>query len=258
VNHLGRWLSALVDGELDGVERDRVLNHVAGCEACRQELNAMRALKRRLTALGDACAEAPIAGRLIELARSDEGLADWPRAGATTWSDASVDPPSSRGLRQIRPGWKIATGSATSALLAIGIIAFSLGNAGGESPAPKVTPAVDSYLLQHSFDVGQEPAGSMWASGAAASAGGQAGSTHYWAHQGTPSRLDARGPGLQQLGVLAEPAESAGGSSPSAVPIASASANPTPVASASASPAAPIPTAPDRSPSKHPASRSTK
>ena len=49
MSHLGRWLSALVDGELDGVERDRVLNHVAGCDACRQEANAMRALKRHLS-----------------------------------------------------------------------------------------------------------------------------------------------------------------------------------------------------------------
>lgn len=256
MNHLGRWLSALVDGELDGIERDRVLNHVAGCAACRQEVNAMRALKRRLTALGDMCAEAPIAGRLIELATSDEGPADVARLGATSWSDASVDPPSSRGFRQIRPGWKIATGSVTSAL-AIGIIAFALGNVGAEPPAPKITPSVDSYLLQHSFDAGQQPAGSTSSTGAG-SAGGQTGSTHYWAHQVTPARLDPSGPGLEQLGVLAEPVGSAGGSVPSAGSIASAPASPSPVASASASPAAHTSTAPHRSPSKHPASRSTK
>ena len=57
MSHLGLWLSALVDGELDGIERDRVLNHVAGCDMCRTEANAMRALKRRLTALGETCAE---------------------------------------------------------------------------------------------------------------------------------------------------------------------------------------------------------
>jgi hypothetical protein len=257
VNHLGRWLSALVDGELDGIERDRVLNHVAGCAACRQEVNAMRALKRRLTALGDSCAEAPIAAKLIKLARDDEAIADGTGFSATSWSDASFDPPPSRGLRQIRPGWKIATGSATSALLAVGIIAFALGNVGAESPAPKITPSVDSYLLQHSFDAGQEPAGSTPASGAAAP-GSQTGRTLYWTHQVTPTRLDPRGTGMEQLGVLAEPAGSTVGSAPSAEPIASAPASPAPVASASASPAAPAPASPNRSPHNQPASRSTK
>ncbi len=140
MNHLGRWLSALVDGELDGTERDKVLNHVAGCAACRQEANAMRALKRRLTALGDTCAESPIAGRLIELARSDQGVpAGRPFGGAVSWS-ATFDPPPSRGVRQIRPGWKIATGSATSALLAIGVIAFLLGNVSGAASSAEGHP----------------------------------------------------------------------------------------------------------------------
>src|SRR6266567_2620458 len=73
VSHLGHWLSALVDGELDGTERDHVLNHVAGCRSCREEANAMRALKRRLTALGETSAEPAITGRLIELAGRDHG-----------------------------------------------------------------------------------------------------------------------------------------------------------------------------------------
>jgi hypothetical protein len=257
VNHLGRWLSALVDGELDGTERDKVLNHVAGCAACRQEANAMRALKRRLTALGDTSAESPIAGRLIELAHTEQGIpARGPFGGAASWS-ATFDPPPSRGVRQGRPGWKIATGSATSALLAIGVIAFLLGNVSGEPPAPKVTPSVDSYLMQHNFDAGQEPAWSTPAGGAAAS-GGQPGSARYWAQQAIPARLDPRRPGSVQLGVLAKPIGSAGGTAPTAGPIASAPASPSPVSSATASPAASAPASHDRSPHKHSASRSTK
>src|SRR5215472_9859398 len=74
MSHLGRWLSAQVDGELDGIERDRVLNHLAGCEACRREANALRALKRRMTSLGESAADAAIARRLIERARSEPDL----------------------------------------------------------------------------------------------------------------------------------------------------------------------------------------
>ncbi len=62
MTHLGRWLSAQVDGELDGIERDRVLNHLAGCDACREEAVALRVLKRRMVALGEAGADSAIAG----------------------------------------------------------------------------------------------------------------------------------------------------------------------------------------------------
>jgi hypothetical protein len=256
VNHLGRWLSALVDGELDGTERDRVLNHVAGCAACRREATAMRALKRRLTALGDTCGESPIAGRLIELARDDQGTAAAGAGfGATSWSAAACDPRPGRGVRQTRPGWKIATGSATGALLAIGVIAFLLGNVSAEPPAPKITPSVDSYLLQHSRDwPGEEPAGST-PSGLAS--GGQAGGAPYWTHQLTMARLDPHRPGTVQLGALAEPIASPAGAGPGAGPMASATASPAPATSRSASPAASPPASDGRS-HKHSASRSTK
>ncbi len=147
MSHLGRWLSALVDGELEGEERDRVLNHVAGCAGCRQEANAMRALKRRLTALSDTSAEPAIASRLIELAwTSEPALDDDPFGGAG---------PS----RAVRPGVRMLAASAGSALAAVGMMAFLLGST-GSPPAPKVTPSVDSYLLQHAYDAGQAPASS--------------------------------------------------------------------------------------------------
>ena len=80
MSHLGRWLSALVDEELDGAERDRVLNHLARCAPCRQEANALRALKRRMIALGEDAADSAIVGRLMELVRSDSELAEIGRA----------------------------------------------------------------------------------------------------------------------------------------------------------------------------------
>jgi hypothetical protein len=150
MGHLGLYLSAQVDGELDGLERDRVLNHIAGCDACRQEANALRALKRRMTALGDSSGDAAIAGRLMELARSDTD-----RFTATARS--RWQPPLGQHGFGSRPSWfswRVATGSAGSALLVIGVIAFMLGGTQPDLPVPKVTPAVDAYWTQHSYDTG--------------------------------------------------------------------------------------------------------
>ena len=156
MGHLGRWLSALVDDELDAAERDRVLNHLAGCTGCRQEANSLRALKRRMTSLSDASADSSITGRLIERARFDQEIFGTTTAGSARWP-ASDGRFTVGGSRQISLGWRLATGSAGTALVAIGVLAFLLGGAQTDPPAPKVTPAVDAYWLQHDYDTGQAP-----------------------------------------------------------------------------------------------------
>ncbi|MBO2455090.1 zf-HC2 domain-containing protein [Actinomadura barringtoniae] len=50
---LGERLTALVDGELGHDERDRALAHLARCERCRSEADALRRLKGRLRGLAD-------------------------------------------------------------------------------------------------------------------------------------------------------------------------------------------------------------
>lgn len=229
MSHLGRWLSALVDGELDGMERDRVLNHVAGCDACRREANAMRALKRRLTALGETCAETAIAGRLIELAHGGQGpAADVPHR-SRAWGSADDFGSFSRWRARLnRLGLTVATASAGSALIAIAVIAFLLGSGSGGPPVPKVTPSVDSYLLQHSRDAGQEPA----RAGTVAPASGNTGHRRYKAGPVSPDGLVRPAPihGRAQIGRLHSPVGT--GSSPG--PVASMTASPEPAASAAA------------------------
>lgn len=171
MSHLGRWLSALVDEELDGAERDRVLNHLARCQPCRQEANALRALKRRMTALGDNAADSAIAGRLIELARSDSDLVG--RAAYSPWAATWLaSPPGgpALGRHQIRSSWMLAVGSAGVALTAIGAVAFMLGGP-QPAPAPRITPAVEVFWQQHGYDTGQAPAGQGSASSPAAQPG---------------------------------------------------------------------------------------
>lgn len=160
MTHLGRWLSALVDGELDPAERDHVLNHLAGCDACRMEANALRALKRRMTALGDTSADAAVVHRLIDLARSDS-LA----AGGQPFASAARRPvvrqfvarQSAAGSARLAwLGLKIATGAAGAVFLAVGLAAFLLG-VPSAAPQPQVTPPLPAYWLEHVHDMGQAP-----------------------------------------------------------------------------------------------------
>jgi anti-sigma factor RsiW len=110
VTHLGQRLSALIDGELDSNERERVLRHVTKCEACREEFAALHTLKRRMSALGDAAAGAGLTGRLIGLSAraaladpdpSDRGLAEWDSASRDSVSRGSV----SRDSAAAPPPW---------------------------------------------------------------------------------------------------------------------------------------------------------
>ncbi|MBO0816711.1 MAG: zf-HC2 domain-containing protein, partial [Actinobacteria bacterium] len=67
MSHLGYRLSALIDGELGHAQRERVLTHLARCEPCRREAAALRALKQRMHALGEATAGTALTDRLVAL-----------------------------------------------------------------------------------------------------------------------------------------------------------------------------------------------
>ena len=154
MSHLGHRLSALIDGELDDAERDRVLVHLARCEPCRDEAIALRTLKRRMNALGEAAADAALTRRLIGLAQPGQsGSPSWPRLAAIS-SLASA-----HGGRELRPAWYVALGAAAAVLVGVGTAAFLAGGS-GDQPEPTVTPAVDTYVVQHDLMTGVVPANS--------------------------------------------------------------------------------------------------
>jgi anti-sigma factor RsiW len=157
MTHLGHRLSALIDGELDAVERDRVLVHLAGCEPCREEAVALRTLKRRMHALGEAAADAALTRRLMGLAHPG-GATSPGQAGPRPWP-ASDPLGSDRGGREARPAWYVTMGATAVILVGVGTAAFLAG--GGPEQrgpsGPQITPAVDTYLLQRDLLSGITP-----------------------------------------------------------------------------------------------------
>jgi len=156
MSHLGHRLSALIDGELDDYERDRVLVHLAGCDSCREEAVALRTLKRRMNALGEAAADSALTRRLMGLAQPSGAAV---RGGQARWSQMATAGSFSAHAREVRPSWYVAFGATAVVLVGVGTAAFLAGG-NREQPAPRVTPAVDTYVLQHDLMTGVVPAGS--------------------------------------------------------------------------------------------------
>ncbi len=143
MSHLGQRLSALIDGELSAAERDRVLAHLAGCDPCRDEAAALRALKERMHSLGEAMVDAALTGRLMAMEVPD-GDGSW--TGRAPW--------------RARPGRPAAlyltAGLIASAMVGLGTTAFMIGG-DQEVPGPRVTPAVGTFLVQHASVIGDLP-----------------------------------------------------------------------------------------------------
>jgi len=126
MSHLGDRLSALVDGELDGAERDRAHAHLASCEQCRTEAAELRVLKQKLsTLMTNAPAEAAMTKRLI--AMTGPGGPMPPRRGATRASRR----PGTRGPRSARRRRYLMLGT--------------------------ITPPVEMYSVEHAITTGQVP-----------------------------------------------------------------------------------------------------
>ena len=143
MSHLGQRISALIDGELSDSERDRVLAHIAGCDECRQEAVALRALKQRMHSLGEAMVDAALTGRLMAMAMPSDGR---------PWTARAPLRP-----RGAFPAARMLTvGILASTVAGLGAAAFFVGGE-QQTPGPKVTPAVDTFLVQHAIVTGDLP-----------------------------------------------------------------------------------------------------
>jgi anti-sigma factor RsiW len=156
VTHLGQQLSALVDGELEARERERVLVHMTKCRSCQDEAAALRMLKRRMNALGEAAAGAGLTGRLMSLSAAGiTGMSPvetvWPAPPAGGWAHAHAG-------KDGKAGRYFLAGSLAVFLAGLGTAAVI---AGGEpqaqAPAPPVTPSVDVQLFSHQLNENPAP-----------------------------------------------------------------------------------------------------
>jgi anti-sigma factor RsiW len=150
MSHLGNLISALIDGELGGVELDRANAHLAGCAACRAEAAQLRELKRELRALGDLDGADAVTGRLLAM------------AGPGTLGGSGV-PLTARPLHR-QPGRRVrrrrgryAMWSAMS-LVVVGVGAAAFGMGGTSSGnEPQITPQVEVFDVQHAITSGDVP-----------------------------------------------------------------------------------------------------
>ena len=135
MSHLGHRLSALIDGELSHTQRERVLGHLTRCESCRREAAALRALKQRMHALGEATANTALTDRLVALGARYPGQA---------------------GLGLSRRRWPVRSiAVAALAVAGLGLPAAAFLAGGGQpEPGPSITPAVDMFMTQHEISTG--------------------------------------------------------------------------------------------------------
>jgi Putative zinc-finger len=150
VSHLGQRLSALIDGELSHQQRERVLAHLANCEPCRREAAALRMLKQRMHALGEATADTALTDRLIAVAGRDRP-ARWGRRLPLIHRHSVPGVP-----RRRWPVRSLAVASLALAGLGVPAAAFLAGG-GQQEPGPSVTPAIDVFMLQHEISTGNAP-----------------------------------------------------------------------------------------------------
>ena len=170
MSHLGNLISALIDGELGGVELDRANAHLAGCPACRAEAAQLRELKRELRALGDLDGTEAVTSRLLAMVGpSGPGSGGAPGAPGRPVTARPLDRQPGRRVRRRRG--RYAMWSAMS-LVVVGVGAAAFGMGGTPSGSePQITPQqLEVFDVQHAITSGDVPFADLAATRAKGSA----------------------------------------------------------------------------------------
>jgi hypothetical protein len=189
MTHLGPRVSALVDGELGHEARDRALAHVAHCAACREALDAERALKALLRGAETPAPSSALLAALTNLGEPGDPVAPRPRAMPLGPVVPTLPPPGrgpfgrrrdSRmdGRRDSRrpPAGRVhrsrvvAAGALSVAGLVLGT-AFAAGG-GGAQPGVAVVPPAAELSVEHAATTGGLPLGDPAFTAVTASFGG--------------------------------------------------------------------------------------
>ena len=151
MSHPDDRLSGLVDGELDHATRERVLSHLLTCSGCQLEVQALRALKSRLSWAG---AETPLptaelTNRLLHFAVPGVEPTERPRLGSSrpvsvrsaARAAAAVRPRSAPRMRRRTVGGLVALG--LSAAFVLG------GQSGPTSARTPIDPGTDQFVSDY-------------------------------------------------------------------------------------------------------------
>jgi Putative zinc-finger len=153
MSHLGNLISALIDGELGGVELDRANAHLAGCAACQAEAAQLRELKRELRTLGDLDGADAVTSRLLAMVGPGYPGAPGAPGGLVTARPLQRRP--GRRARR-RRGRYVMWGAMSLVVVGVGAAAFGMGGtpSGNE---PQITPQLEVFDAQHAITSGDVP-----------------------------------------------------------------------------------------------------
>jgi hypothetical protein len=156
MSHLGSLISALIDGELGGVELDRANAHLAGCAACQSEAAQLRELKRELRTLGDLDGAAAITSRLLAMAGPGcPGAEGAPGAPAGLVTARPLERRPGRRARR-RRGRYAMWGAMSLVVVGVGAAAFGMGGSPSGNE-PQITPQLEVFDVQHAITSGDVP-----------------------------------------------------------------------------------------------------
>jgi anti-sigma factor RsiW len=162
VTHLGEQISALIDGELTGAELDRANAHLAACERCRAEAAEMRQLKRALRALFEVDCDDELTRRLLREAGPGGPVPSRQDRREQYRRDRGKGPRDKRprgrgdGDEQRSRARYVVWSAVSLFVVGIGAAAFSMGG-GGAAPAPKITPQLEMFSVEHAIVSGTVP-----------------------------------------------------------------------------------------------------